>query len=1419
MVNNIGDIAATATLDIQPFQQNTRNLKTYLRGVDTSLKGLEQSFQNSGKSLNSMKALYSQTGSALKDYQTLLDKQKEKYEQLVSETGDLNQATVEQKQAIAGARAEMMTTASKVENLTGKYASLSKEMAIQESVFTKLGDKAVAFGGKMESVGGNLEKMGGTATKYVTAPLALGIGAVTKAAIDWESAFAGVKKTVDEVVDSNGKVTYSYKELESDLRSLAKELPSTHREIAEVAEAAGQLGIQTENVKSFTKTMIDLGESTNMGAEEAATTLARFANITQMSQSDFSKLGSVLVELGNNFATTETEIAAMGLRLAGAGTQIGMSEAEIMAFAAALSSVGVEAEAGGSAFSKVMVQMQLATEKGMGSFDELIALGEKTGVSFDQMVNAVNKGGKPLKAISEQMGLTSRQLRGMYKEADDSAIALQNFAEVAGMTNAEFANMFKQDPSKAIMRFVEGLSKAEEQGKSAIAVLDDMDITEVRLRDSLLRAANASGVFEGAIESGNKAWEENTALLDEANKRYETTESKLKMLKNEAVDAAIEFGGPFVDALRDALESSKPLMKSLGDMAKAFSELEPEQQQNIVKWAGIALAVGPVLKVFGSVITVTGKATGAIGTFSKGIGKLAGRNAEKVALEGLASGIGTVGTTSAASSGMSGVGGFTAAVGGINPVVAGVVATLAVGGLAFLAWDKTVGESNRRTARWGSDIGKEADKSLTKYQEFSEQASIALQTLDGNLANSANNIKTAFEGMNQDISKSAEEANKKIKESYEQLPEYLRKDLEKAVKEQEASNNKSVEISNKLSAETQAILEKHNGEVKNLSDAEKQVIENNARQMNAEKVRIMNLSAEEEKQILASLNNDVDEMTKDQRKNAIKSLQEFHSEQEQESIKTNKLLIDTLGKDTEEYKAAHDKLVTQNKLATEEIAVQMVKLMEANGFSTAEMQDQLNKLGLSYWTQQDVIKRASDNISTSTGLIAKNTAGMSKETRDANDQWKKLVWDEKKAEVKTNAQEEVTKAIQSKDGWNNMKLILKNADLTSNAKEVIFNSIMEVGKWKDLPIDKKLLKAENVDLIQGLAESEQALDRYNKMSPNLKTLVADGPAKLTINDTEKALKEYNNLPPNLKVLLGNNESVNEKILDAQAKLSIYNILNPQHKLLTGDSSNVINSATTGGEALDAFNRNNPAMKNLTGDSNNVVNSATAGDLALNAFAQNNPAGKSLVAYDNASSNANSATESVGSFWRLPDVITKTLNVVGDWLGFENGTDFHPGGMAMVNDQKGPMYRELVTLPNGASFIPEGRNVFLPLPRGSKVMKASETKSLFPRYENGIPFNNTGIASLTSKLRTAQNSGKLISSDKQREVFGINSIGDNTSLIYAINQLQNAIMSSSNEQLDILRGILSKESNVVFDEYDVTRRVNKNNAWSELTRKF
>src|SRR5690606_2049201 len=202
----------------------------------------------------------------------------------------------------------------------------------------------------MESLGRSMTSVGAEMTKAVSLPMAALGGTALKTSIDFESAFAGVRKTVDATEEE-------FAELREGILEMSKRIPAAQTTIAGVAEAAGQLGIQVPNILAFTEVMTNLGVATNMTAQDAATALARFANIVQMPQTQFDRLGSTIVELGNNLATTEAEIVEMSLRIAGAGAQVGLAEAEIMGLAGALSSVGIRAEAGGTAISKVMIAL------------------------------------------------------------------------------------------------------------------------------------------------------------------------------------------------------------------------------------------------------------------------------------------------------------------------------------------------------------------------------------------------------------------------------------------------------------------------------------------------------------------------------------------------------------------------------------------------------------------------------------------------------------------------------------------------------------------------------------------------------------------------------------------------------------------------------------------------------------------------------------------------------------------------------------------------------------------------------------------------------------------------------------------------------------------------------------------------------
>lgn len=412
---------------------------------------------------------------------------------------------------------------------------------------TQKADGSLLFETKVDEKGfdSGVKKLGGIAAKGMAAVGAsivaagttvAGLGAAAiKVGIEFESAFAGVKKTVDA---SDEQLSA----LHDGLIDLSKEIPVTAAGLSAIAESAGQLGIDVDNIEEFTATMADLSVATNLTAEEAATSFARFANIVGMSQENFDKLGSVVVALGNNLATTEAEITAMAMRIAGAGSQVGLTEAQIMAFSGALSSVGIEAEAGGTAFSTLISKMSLAVAQG--------------------------------------------------------GAALTDFSDVAGMTGDEFREAFEQDAGQAILSFIQGLARINDEGGSAIKTLDDIGLSDIRMRDALLRASGASDVFAEALDIANTAWDENIALSKEAEQRYKTMESRLQLLKNsvaalgiaiyestdEGLGSAVDLAMGWVDELTQAFSSggTRGLVLAAGDILADMVSVLAEKSGDLI---------------------------------------------------------------------------------------------------------------------------------------------------------------------------------------------------------------------------------------------------------------------------------------------------------------------------------------------------------------------------------------------------------------------------------------------------------------------------------------------------------------------------------------------------------------------------------------------------------------------------------------------------------------------------------------------------------------------------------------------------------------------------------------------------------------------------------------------------------------------
>jgi TP901 family phage tail tape measure protein len=444
---------------------------------------------------------------------------------------------------------ELNTT---LNNTEAQLRETTRELNLQSSAWTRAGAALTSFSTKARAVSSTMVSTGRTMTRWITTPL-MGIAtASVNAEIQFEKTFATVRKTVRGTEED-------YARLEAASKKMSTQLAAGTDEINTVMSTAGQLGIATENIESFTKTMIDLGNSTtDLDANTAATEIAKFINIMGTSQKDIDRLGASLAYVGNRYATTEAPIMEMAMRIAGAGKQVGMTEAQVIGVATALSSVGIEAQMGGSAFSKALIKMELAAETGGQS--------------------------------------------------------LTDFATVSGMTAEEFKNLWKADPTAAFIAFTKGIAQMDDEGISAIATLQDLGFKEVRLRDTMLRTVSNTRLMEDAVADATRGWQENTALTEMAGKIYATTAAQLTNLKNKASLAGQQIASDLTPIVQN-------LMSTASGLLDKFMGLDEQQRLSIIKWGAVAAAMGPALLIMGRLVGAVGSVAGALGKGMTAVGK------------------------------------------------------------------------------------------------------------------------------------------------------------------------------------------------------------------------------------------------------------------------------------------------------------------------------------------------------------------------------------------------------------------------------------------------------------------------------------------------------------------------------------------------------------------------------------------------------------------------------------------------------------------------------------------------------------------------------------------------------------------------------------------------------------------------------
>lgn len=1408
----LGQMYIELGLDVSKFNPSLTSAKNAVKYFQNNVKALDSTLKNNGKSTELLKAKYKSLGQAIEAQKKVLDQMKQNFDKLDPGSAKFDKAAAD----IERENAKL----SAMEGQLYKVEQALKAVGRENSFFGKMenfGKNLVKSGDNIQKFGKKVSDFGGTLTKGVTAPLIASAGFALKAAIDYETAFAGVKKTVDGTPQQFDKLSAS-------IREMAKEMPSSAVEIANVAEAAGQLGVPIGAIKDFSKTMINLGVSTNLSSEEAASSIAKIGNIMQVSGKDLgtwsAHFGSAVVDLGNHFATTERDIVEMTNRLAAGGKLAGLTTPDILGLATAMSSVGIEAEAGGTAMTQTL-----------------------TGIG--KAVSGVGKGAKE---------------------------KLEVIAQTAGMTAEQFSTAWKQKPAEALQQFIKGLQRAHDEGKNMDGILDELGMTGIRQGNMLKSLASASDKMGEAVSRSNSAWKENSALTNEASKRYETTESQLKIFKNQITDLAIEFGGPLLKAMNSGLQAAKPWVQKLADMAKAFSEMSESQQQNIIKWGLLAAGAGPALSILGKGIGVIGGITKGIGFLTQGIGKVGGglsvlgktfqlfkqgsslSSAFKTATTGITAtstaAEGAVASTGLLAKGIALLGSTTT-----WGIIAGGVA---IGLIAAVA--KEMADADERTRTWGTSVNKVQAEELSKLKARIDDAHQAMVGFGNGGFQAVENVRKSVQGLSSDLQKAIDKDLQRTQKNLEKIG--ASEEVQKRAVAQAEQQKKNVQT---MTDEIIQIYQNASDKKRKITREEQAIIDDYENQFISKQLEMQKYSADERTAILKAMNGQINDLNETQLRKGTGVVAKWLKDE-------IKLYEDQTKALKEEYdKGTLNKAEYNQKM--EELSAQHKSKMEAFGREYAALQKKLSEkvplnfgddrqrdlyfrelrkswaeLGLDYDKMMAKADQFADIVGRSSGLVAKSVQNMSQETRDANLLWNGMVFDPKTGQVKTNAQEEVTKALQAENGWENMQFILKHANLETNAKMTIGEALVEVGKWDSLTPAEKELVVGNHQGMQAILDNKTLLDQYNAMPAEVKELLMKNTAFLESGERAKAvLEHWNQLTPAEKELIvkdaasdkmervklaaqaltGMNPVVNLDANDktqtaiasalasittlptqhktdliatpdgvtlgsnqAMGALGLYNNFSVPTKQITADPSSATNAANQAIAKQQEWNNTPSPVKPQLGDSTGAITAARQAIENQNAWNATPSPVKAINAQDNTAGPVWSAQSNINSVQGKTvyiDVVRRMIGGAAAALGLKDGTNYHEGGIAMVNDQRNAVYKEMVTLPDGSSFIPDGRDVVLNLPRGSKVLRADRTKRLmknlgFPRYATGV-----GIPEDAKFLREMKNAS-------QQFLFKKTSTGNSYTGENIVAEI--AILRASLEK--ILTAILEKPSETYLD---------------------
>lgn len=1138
--------------------------------------------------------------------------------------------------------------------------------------------KVEQFGNMLEKSGQKLTKAGTAMTVGFTAPIVAGMVKSTKAYLDFDNEVTEVNSLLRESNES------------------AKEFGARYTQVFDYAQKASvKYGVSSEQTMLGMKEMVKKGYDINqtMASMPAIFNAARasgdeFETVMSVTTSTLEQFG--MISKDTNKQMEYTNKVADVLTYVADKTAAGFSD-----MGTAMNYVGPISHSLGYSLTDTAAAVGLLSNRGIE--------GQKAGTGLRGMLTSLLKPSKSAAEAMASVGLTIEDNNGNMKTLPTLLDDINDKTKKMTKTqkNSFLTMIFGREPLSAVNTLLEaGGDSLRKYSKGA----DEANGYTKQVADNM-RKAGKFGVdqFKASIE-----------VLEQ------------------------NVGQKLMPALT-------PIIEWANKMIDKFNDLSGEQQQNIIKWAGILAATGPVLTVGGKLVSMT---SGLIKGFA-GLGKILGLGSK---LTSLAAGFGATTTavegTSLAAAGLAGS--F-----GALPAVIGLAGAALIG-VGIYALDKHISkieESKERIKTWGYDIGAEADKSMGKFNEFASEGKLALDTFATGATDDSKRVVTAFKNMADEIKKNTDDALNGFKASYEKFSPAVQAILDNSMKDSEKRANERKANVNAQYKEIEDIYKAAAEKHRNLTSEESKTVNNIYKAMQIEQVESLGLNESKKKQIIKAMNGEVESLNQD----ALVEQSDYLN-------KITKKTIDSTSKQKKELKKAYDDGLIDKKSYNDSIN-QMDRERDSTVRSSVtawiKTQEQLyDKLGVSSDVAQKNIKHALDEMGLSYDEFTRNVqeaaGGVSDASKLIGDgaskadlAWSDLVLDPKTGEVKTNLNQVVLDAAKSNEGWNNLKFIMKEAKLTTDAKKTIATATIESGRWDKMTFNEKKLIVSYEDSIH-VANALSDLGVWDKLKPEQKSMIANADTSLALQKALQDMGVWDKLPPSMKTLVVDNSDVLKKLNSSKGMIVDYNGTKVDLKSLLATNTDVKTKIEQGKNVIVEYNGQKINLKNLYANNRDLLSKVQEGKNNIYSYNGTKVSKKTFTALTNADTVRDLLNNMIADWGKIPQRQQKVLEIAYKTngkspsgiqeVGYAKGTNNHSGGPALVNDARGSNYEEMITTPDGKSFVPKGRNVLLDLPRGTEVLRGDKTAKALrnvPHYAKGTSKQTAYAKNVNNKIANVQ----------------------------------------------------------------------------------